>query len=97
MSGTILKYPDFDPSIPYQCLFRSPPIPSHSPYCSLGTIEQQYRHYMGYQRRLLEATPQCFCMDDGKGKCQAQRICSNCDMNRTGECPFLHMGWDLAT
>lgn len=95
MSGTILKYPDFDPSLPYQCMFLPSPIPHYSPYCTLGTIAQQYQRYMEYQRRLLSATPQCFCVDDNT--CKAQRMCSACDMNRSGECPFLHSGWDIST
>ena len=44
--------------------------------------------------RAFAPTDQCFCQDasirklspDGQGKCFPQRLCQDCNLNRSGEC-----------
>jgi len=106
MSETILRYPDFDPSINYHCRYypnNDPPAECQHTVTAdrqwnLLSPQQKYNEYQHYQTRLLEAYPVCYCVSVSPSRCQSSRLCDTCDMNNIGLCDPSQvltgpMGW----
>lgn len=65
-------------------------------YLPLHQIKEQFLSLSGTVYGYHDNTI-CFCRDEKfKNKCVSTRLCNDCDLNRSGECPVPFNGTPIA-